>query len=225
MSHELRTPLNAIIGFADVWRHQLFGPVSNSKYLEYAHHIGDAGNHLLSLISDILDISKIEAGEGDMLESEIDTVELAGRCLIMLEIAAHQKPVELTARIPGDLPAIFGDETYVRQMILNIVGNAIKFTPAGGRVDLVLEHQPDNSLRISVSDSGPGIPDEYLNQLFEPFTQVADAITRGHEGAGLGLALVKRLADLHGVSIDIETTLGKGSTFILTFPPERVIAA
>lgn len=225
MSHELRTPLNAIIGFADIWRQELFGPVANRQYVEYAHHIGDAGNHLLSLISDILDISKIEAGEGDMLESEIDLVDLSGRCLKMVEIAAQQKSVELVARIPTELPKIFGDETYIRQMILNILGNAIKFTPRDGRVDVVLERRQDNTLRLSVSDSGPGIPDEYLDQIFEPFTQVADAMTRDHEGAGLGLALVKRLADLHGISIDIETALGKGSTFILTFPPERVIAA
>jgi PAS domain S-box-containing protein len=224
MSHELRTPLNAIIGFAQVWQHELFGPIDDRRYVEYADHIGDAGTHLLSLISDILDISKIEAGEVDLYLSDVNIRELGGKCLKMMEVPAGVKAIQLINRIEQDLPYLHSDETYIRQILLNLLGNAVKFTPEAGTVTLsIMQSEEDGHLVLSVSDTGHGIPEDQINHVLEPFAQVADSMTRDHEGAGLGLALVKRLAEIHDARLEISSEVGKGSTFVLHFPADRSV--
>jgi PAS domain S-box-containing protein len=223
MSHELRTPLNAIIGFAQVWQAELFGPVGDRRYVDYAKDIGESGQHLLSLITDILDISKIEAGEVELSEDELDTASLVRGCLTMIGVSADAKSIRLESDIADDLPKLRGDATYIRQIVLNLLGNAVKFTPEDGLVRLSLAQREDSSLSICIADSGPGIEADDFDRIFEPFSQLADSLTRSHEGAGLGLTLVKRLADLHGADIRIESTIGEGSRFTVTFPPERTV--
>lgn len=221
MSHELRTPLNAIIGFAQIWQTELFGPVGDKRYVDYAANIGESGQHLLSLITDILDISKIEAGEVEMSDSDIDLADLARGCLTMIHVAASAKSIHLDNDIPGDLPTLRGDPTYVRQIVLNLLGNAVKFTPERGTVSLSVLSTLDGRIEISVADTGPGIQQEDLDRIFEPFSQLADSLTRSHEGVGLGLTLVKRLADLHGADVRVDSVPGAGTCFTVTFPRER----
>ncbi|MRG71518.1 hypothetical protein GH722_07055 [Alphaproteobacteria bacterium HT1-32] len=221
MSHELRTPLNAIIGFSQVWQMQLFGPVGDKRYVSYADHIGDAGNHLLQLISNILDISKIEAGEIDFMEREIRLDELVLKCHTMVRVEAGKKEITLSFNIETGLPHLYGDETFVRQIFLNILNNAIKFSPPRSTVCFSARQLATGGIEIRISDNGTGISPEDIERVLEPFVQVADSMTRDHEGAGLGLALCKRLVELHDGELRIESELGVGSTVVVTFPPER----
>ncbi len=221
MSHELRTPLNAIIGFSQVWQMQLFGPIGDKRYVSYADHIGDAGNHLLQLISNILDISKIEAGEIDFMEKEIRLDELVLKCHAMVRVEASKKKITLNFGMETALPCLYGDETFIRQILLNILNNAIKFSPPDNLVNLTAKHLENGEIQIRVEDNGTGISPEDIERVLEPFVQVADSMTRDHDGAGLGLALVKRLIELHDGKLSIESELGTGTTVIITFPAER----
>lgn len=221
MSHELRTPLNAIIGFSQVWQMQLFGPIGDKRYVVYADHIGDAGNHLLQLISNILDISKIEAGEIDFLEKEISLDELILKCHTMVSSEASRKQITLSFNIHEELPHLYGDETFIRQILLNVLGNALKFSSSGSLVDLSAKQDGQGGIEIRIQDQGDGISADDIERVLEPFVQVADSMTRDHDGAGLGLALVKRLIELHDGDLRIESELGVGSTVIITFPSSR----
>jgi signal transduction histidine kinase len=215
MSHELRTPLNAILGFSQVLRERLFGEI-NEKQEEYLDDILSSGNHLLSLINDVLDLSKVEAGQ---LELEVAPFSLRGaieRGVVMVRERATKDGVRVVLAADPEVDVVEGDERRIRQVIFNLLSNAVKFTPAGGAVD-VRAAQVDGEVRVSVADTGLGIAPEDQKRIFEEFQQTEAGVEQ-REGTGLGLALSKRLVELHGGRIWVDSELGKGSTFVFTLP-------
>ena len=225
MSHELRTPLNAIIGFSELMLHQVFGPMGNTRYVEYARHIQNSGTHLLELINDVLDMSKLEAGRYMLDERPIHVADLLDGCLTVASVAADQGRVTLDRVIPPALPFLCGDERAVRQVVLNLLSNAVKFTPEEGRVTLSAGLTADGDLTIVVQDTGIGIEDEALARITEPFQQADTSIARRFGGTGLGLAISRSLMELHGGTLVFASTVGQGTTVTMRFPGVRVMAA
>ncbi|RMF07554.1 MAG: hybrid sensor histidine kinase/response regulator [Alphaproteobacteria bacterium] len=225
MSHELRTPLNAVIGFSEILAGESLGPLGNDKYREYATDIKESGSHLLCLVNDLLEISRIEAGHLELDEQVFEPLELVRRCVKLVETQAAEAGVRLTVCPSDALPALKGDESRTQQAIINLLSNAIKFTPEGGEVSLAVTAADDGKVRIAVSDTGIGIAEEDLGRILEPFAQIEPHLTRAYGGLGLGLAIAKSIIDLHGGWMDVVSAVGKGTTFTLTFPKERVIAA
>lgn len=223
MSHELRTPLNAIIGFSQMLKDETFGPVGSENNQKYVELINDSGEHLLKIISDILDLSKIEAGEEGIDEESIALPLLAGECTAMLKDWMIKEELSLVLDIPGNMPAMRGDGIKVKQVLLNLMSNAIKFTPANGTVTVTFAIDKDDAITIKVSDTGIGIAAADIPKVMRPFEQLAEATTRSKQGTGLGLALSKRLVDLHDGTLGIESEVGEGTTVVVTFPPERTI--
>jgi signal transduction histidine kinase len=215
MSHELRTPLNAISGFSQVLRKQLFGQI-NEKQAEYLDDILGSAGHLLSLIDDVLDLSKVEAGQIDLQVMPFSLPEALERGVVIVRERATKGGVRISLSSDPGVDTVIGDERRIRQVIFNLLSNAVKFTPAGGTVDIV-GAQLDGELRVSVSDTGPGIAPKDQERIFEEFQQAA-AGKEQREGTGLGLALSKRLVELHGGRIWVESELGKGSRFVFTLP-------
>jgi signal transduction histidine kinase len=215
MSHELRTPLNAIIGFSEVLAEQLFGEL-NSKQLEYVNDVLTSGQHLLSLINDILDLSKVEAGRMELVASTFSLREALGNGLTMLKERASRHGIELALEVEDGLDLVEADERKVKQMVFNLLSNAVKFTPDGGRVELSAR-RADGAVEVSVRDTGIGIAPGDLPRVFDEFRQVGRDEARA-EGTGLGLALTKRLVELHSGRIRAESELGVGSTFTFTLP-------
>lgn len=222
MSHELRTPLNAIIGFSDIIRSELFGPSSNAKYIDYANDINQSGLHLLRLINELLDVARIEAGHLNLTEEEFDLAAIIISSLHMLEDQAQAKRVFLRRDIASGLPCMYGDITRVQQIFINLIGNAIKFTPPEASVSVSASQLPGGELQISVADTGIGIAKENLAKVLETFGQVANTLTRAHEGAGLGLPLAKLLTVRHDGALHIESEPGRGTIVTVTFPRSRV---
>ncbi|HEY2069782.1 MAG TPA: PAS domain-containing sensor histidine kinase [Rhizomicrobium sp.] len=223
MSHELRTPLNAIIGFSEVMTHEMFGPVGAPRYLEYAGLINESGVHLLELINGILDMSKIEAGKFDLSEELFDLDEVAIQAQRFVKLQADRKGVALKMNIAPDARTIFADKRGVKQMIVNLVTNGVKFTPRGGEVRVVATRDA-GGIAIAVTDTGVGISEHDLKKLGQPFEQVDGAHTRTQEGTGLGLALVKALTALHGGEAILTSVLGEGTTVTLRLPYAAVDA-
>src|SRR5579885_845938 len=221
MSHELRTPLNAIIGFAEIIKDQSFGPVGQPRYSEYANDIYESGRSLLRLINDILDISKVEAGRMDLQRSFVDVADSLRRCLRMVRDRAAKAHVALETSFDPNLPLLFADEGRLRQIGLNLLSNAVKFTPAGGKVTVSTSVDPSGAIAIAVSDSGIGMSAADIKIALERFGQAASSLSRPYEGPGLGLPLTKALMDLHGGSLDIASTPGKGTTVTVRFPPQQ----
>ena len=219
MSHELRTPLNAIIGFSQVLREGMVGDV-NEKQAEYLDDILSSGHHLLSLINDVLDLSKVEAGQVELELAPFSLQEALERGVAMVRERALQDGVQVTLAANPDVDVVSGDERRIRQVIFNLLSNAVKFTPAGGAVD-VRATRVNGEVSVSVADTGPGIAAEDLRRVFEEFQQTEAGIERG-EGTGLGLALSKRLVELHGGRIWVDSELGRGSTFVFTLPARGV---
>jgi signal transduction histidine kinase len=215
MSHELRTPLNAIIGFSQVLRERMFGDV-NAKQEEYLDDILSSGNHLLSLINDVLDLSKIEAGQVDLELAPFSLQEALERGVVMVRERAMKDGVRVALAPVDGVDIVTGDERRIRQVIFNLLSNAVKFTPAGGAVD-VSAAKVDREVRVSVADTGPGIAPEDRERIFEEFQQTGAGIEQ-REGTGLGLALSKRLVALHGGRIWVDSEVDKGSTFVFTLP-------
>jgi signal transduction histidine kinase len=215
MSHELRTPLNAIIGFSQVLREGMFGEI-NEKQQEYLDDILSSANHLLALINDVLDLSKVEAGEVELQLAPFSLKEALEGGVVMVRERATTNGVEVTLAVNVGLDVVTGDERRIRQVIVNLLSNAVKFTPEGGEVD-VHATQANGEVRVSVGDTGPGIAAEDRKRIFEEFQQT-DAGLAQQEGTGLGLALSKRLIELHGGRIWVESQVGKGSTFTFTLP-------
>ena len=214
MSHELRTPLNAIIGFSEVLHERMFGDL-NEKQAEYAHDIHDSGRHLLSLINDILDLSKIEAGRMELDVTMFDLPSAIDNAVTLVRERASRHGLALTCDVDPGLGEFSGDERKFKQIMLNLLSNAVKFTPDGGRIT-VRARAKDPLVEVTVGDTGIGIAPEDLARVFEEFRQVGNASARKAEGTGLGLALTKRLVELHGGSIHVESAIGKGSTFTFT---------
>jgi signal transduction histidine kinase len=215
MSHELRTPLNAVIGFSEVLREEMFGPV-NEKQAEYLDDIISSGNHLLSLINDVLDLSKVEAGQVELEVWPFSLREALERGVVMVREKATEEGVQVELSAGPEVDVVEGDERRIKQVIFNLLSNAVKFTPTGGEVD-VSAIRVNGEVRVSVADTGPGIAPEDHERIFEEFQQT-DAGLEQVEGTGLGLALSKRLVELHGGRIWLESELGKGSTFVFTLP-------
>ncbi|MEQ8964413.1 MAG: PAS-domain containing protein [Azospirillaceae bacterium] len=221
MSHELRTPLNAVMGFSEIIRDQTLGPVGVRQYAEYAADIHDSGSHLLELVNTILDLSKIEAGRFELLEQTVDVTAEIATALRLMELRAAKAELRLVDRTPAGLPGLTADRRAVRQMLLNLLSNAVRFTPAGGTVTLAAEAGPDG-LAIRVADTGIGIAPHDLAQVMLPFGQVVEAQRGERTGTGLGLPLVKALIERHGGIFAIDTAPNEGTTVSLTFPPERI---
>jgi signal transduction histidine kinase len=219
MSHELRTPLNAIIGFSQVLHEGMVGEV-NEKQKEYLEDILSSGNHLLSLINDVLDLSKVEAGQVGLDVSPFSLQEALESGVVMVRERATTHGVQVTLAGNSDVNVVEGDERRVRQVIFNLLSNAVKFTPAGGHVD-VRALQVNGEVRVSVADTGPGIAAEDLERIFEEFQQTDTGLEQ-REGTGLGLALSKRLVELHGGRLWVDSELGSGSTFVFTLPAGSV---
>ncbi len=225
MSHELRTPLNAIIGFSEIMEQGLFGPLGNKQYSEYAEDIRRSASHLLSIISDILDLSKIEAGRMELHEEMIDLGKVVQSCQTIVKEAAAHAGLALRTQLPKGLPPLFADKRSVRQILLNLLSNAIKFTPQGGRVMVEARLEANGELALAVRDSGIGMSEDDIEIVLQPFGQVESAHTRSHDGTGLGLPITKSLAEMHGGSMTVESTVGKGTDIIVRFPASRVGSA
>jgi len=221
MSHELRTPLNAVIGFAEAMEGELLGPMP-AHYQGYATDIRASGLHLLSIINDILDLSKIEAGKMTIDEAVIDLRPVVESSVRLIEVRAAEGRVALANDLPAGLPALFADEVRVKQMLVNLVSNAVKFTPPGGTVT-VGAHCDRDGLALWVSDTGIGMTPEELATALSPFGQVVSKQSRAMEGTGLGLPLVKRLAALHDASLEIDSAPGRGTVATIHFPAARVL--
>jgi PAS domain S-box-containing protein len=220
MSHELRTPLNAIIGFSSILVGQMFGPLENAKYLDYAGDINRSGEHLLKLINDLLDISRIEAGEVIIDKVELSVADVVHSCFSMVRTQADAVGVLLVDQVDQSGPKILADDRQFRQILLNLLSNAIKFTPEGGTVTITA--QPDavhvDMVTIAVSDTGIGIPPEDLSRVLEPFGQVEGTKAQNPDGTGLGLPIVKSLVEMQGGSFDLASEAGKGSTATIRMP-------
>lgn len=225
MSHELRTPLNAIIGFSEMMQRQLLGPLGNERYLDYIGGIRESGEHLLDLITDILDMAKIEAGKYDLQLETLNIVKIIGLALHMMEGRAHESQVTLrTENLRDNSVQIVADRRALMQILLNLLSNAVKFTQSGGFVEVSFEKQL-GGVAITVSDNGIGIPPEKLSAVTKPFEQVDSELTRKHEGTGLGLAITKDLTELHGGSIEIHSQPGKGTSVTVFFPDRAAITS
>ena len=215
MSHELRTPLNAIIGFSEVLYERMFGEV-NEKQAEYLADILESARHLLSLINDILDLSKIEAGRIELDPTEFSLPAAIDNTLTLVRERAHRRAIELERTIDDSVGNVCADERKVKQVILNLLSNALKFTPEGGRV-AVRARTYDGWAEVSVTDTGIGIAPEDQETVFDEFRQVGSA-AKNVEGSGLGLAISRKFIELHGGRIWVQSALGAGSTFAFTLP-------
>jgi PAS domain S-box-containing protein len=224
MSHELRTPLNAIIGFSEIIKEQMFGPVGRSQYVEYARDIYDSGELLLSLINDILDMSKIEAGKRALSETVFDVDRVVQSVARLVAARARAGKIKLNIRVPRELPSIRAEEKAIKQILTNLLTNAIKFTPESGGVSLDAMIDSFGRMRIIIEDTGIGMAPEEIPVALAPFGQIESALSRKNQGTGLGLPLTKALVELHGGVLDLQSRHGAGTTATIIFPPERVVA-
>ena len=225
MSHELRTPLNAILGFSEVMKTEVFGPHAVPAYKDYSDDIHNSGEHLLSLINEILDLSRIEAGRYELNEEPVSLVGVVEDCHHLLQAARQNRGITIHEVFETDLPRLWADERAVRQICLNLLSNAIKFTPQGGEIWLKVGWTASGGQYMSVKDTGPGIPEEEIPIVLASFGQGSNAIKSAEQGAGLGLPIAKSLVDLHGGTFTLKSKLRIGTEVIVTFPPERVMAA
>jgi len=221
MSHELRTPLNGIIGFAEVLELEIFGPLANEKYHEYVQDIHSSGVHLLAVISDILDVSRIEVGQIKLEDEDVDLAKLIAECIRMVSARATHANVDIKTILTARLPMVRADSLRLKQILINLLGNAVKFTPRKGAISIHAHVEESGSVQIIVRDTGIGIAKHHIPEVMKMFGQVRDGPTRTHEGMGIGLALARELAQLHDGTLEIESELGRGTDVILTLPPER----
>ncbi len=225
MSHELRTPLNAILGFSELFKQQLMGPLGSAKYVEYAGDIHSSGEHLLAIINDILDLAKAEAGKLDLNESAFDIDAVIAKTIRMCSQKAQEGRIELAFTKGLDEHDILADERLIRQVTLNLVTNAIKFTPPGGRVEITTQTSRANGMTILVRDSGIGIPAGDIERVLRPFEQVESAVARRHGGTGLGLPYSKKIIEIHGGTLHLSSQENVGTTVRIDLPASRVRSA
>ncbi|MBT3305513.1 MAG: PAS domain S-box protein [Alphaproteobacteria bacterium] len=223
MSHELRTPLNSIIGFSEVVKNEVFGPIGNARYAGYLVDIHSSGKHLLELINDILDVSKVEAGAMDLIEEELDVEDVIWDAVRVVKGRADNGAIALSIEVDRAFPRLRADSTRVKQILLNLLSNALKFTPEGGSVCIGAEMEQDGRMAIAVTDTGIGISQHEQEKVLEPFIQASSGLARRHEGTGLGLYLVKALIEEHTGSVEITSRLDHGTTVTVYFPANRVI--
>jgi two-component system cell cycle sensor histidine kinase PleC len=225
MSHELRTPLNAILGFSEVMKNEVFGPHTAPTYKEYSDDIHGSGQHLLNLINEILDLSRIEAGRYELNEEAINLSHIVDDCKHMLNLRARARGQTVKEAIEPGLPRLWADERGVRQVVLNLLSNAIKFTPQGGEIEIKVGWTASGGQYVSIKDNGPGIPEEEIPIVLSSFGRGSLAIKTAEQGSGLGLPIVKGLVEIHGGTFKLKSKLREGTEVIVTFPPERVMDA
>ena len=223
MSHELRTPLNAIIGFSDLMKEAFCGPLGDPKYEEYAKDINASGRHLLALINDILDLSKIEADRLELDEEDIDTAAVIRSCVVMVKERAATAGITLELELPQELPALRFEERKLKQILINLLSNAVKFTPPGGTVTIKTWSRDASGYVFQVTDTGIGIALEDIPKALSSFGQVDSTLARKYEGTGLGLPLAKSLVELGSGSLDLQSEVGVGTTVTVRFPKERIV--
>jgi len=225
MSHELRTPLNAIIGFSEILADQTLGTIDNPTYLEYIRDINASGTHLLNIISDILDLSKAESSDVELLETDIYVLPNIEACLKMVSKKAVENGIELICDAERNLPALHADERKFKQIFINLLSNSVKFTPSGGTITIRAWYSLDSGYVFQVADTGIGIALEDIPKAFTPFQQIDGDLDRKYDGTGLGLPLTKSLIEIHGGSLDLQSELGVGTTVTVRFPAERIVVA
>jgi signal transduction histidine kinase len=223
MSHELRTPLNAIIGFSEIIKNQLMGPIGTPRYLDYINDIHRGATHLLEIINEILEYSRVEAGQLRLQERPVDLKSVMRACVRLMTERAEKAGVTLTVEFARDLPIVNADERLLSQIIINLLSNAVKFTPKGGEATIRAACGEDGGLTIQVSDTGIGIAEKDLGRVMERFGQADSSLGRRFEGTGLGLPLVKSFVEMHGGAFELKSRLGAGTTAIVRLPKERVI--
>ena len=224
MSHELRTPLNAIIGFSEIFSKQIIGPLGSAKYVEYANDIHQSGIHLLSIINDILDLAKAEAGKLELAEDEVDLIKVLRRAMRMCEQRAQQRRLTLSLTPADQQIRVIGDEKLLLQLALNLLSNAVKFTPDHGEVKLSVTADATDGIALIVSDTGIGIPPDDLERVLRPFEQIESTYTRKFKGTGLGLPYAVRVAEMHGGRLSIESAVDKGTSVHVWLPPDRFVS-
>jgi two-component system cell cycle sensor histidine kinase PleC len=225
MSHELRTPLNAILGFSEVMKTEIFGPHAVPAYKDYSNDIHNSGVHLLGLINEILDLSRIEAGRYELNEEPVALASVISECSHLLQMRAKSRGLTIHELFESELPKLWADERAIRQICLNLLGNAIKFTPQGGEIWLKVGWTASGGQYLSVKDSGPGIPEDEIPIVLASFGQGSNSIKSAEQGAGLGLPIAKNLVELHGGTFVLKSKLRIGTEVIVTFPSERVMSA
>jgi two-component system cell cycle sensor histidine kinase PleC len=224
MSHELRTPLNAILGFSELIAHETLGPIGTPRYREYATDINASGAHLLSLINDILDVAKIESGKMDIEPRKLDPKSVIEKALVVVAARARERGQHLSVNIAGD-GALYADERALKQVVINLTANAVKFTPEGGNINVSGGPTADGGYEFCVEDDGPGISAELLDRIFLPFNQIDNRYSRQVGGTGLGLSLVRGLTELHGGRAWIESDVGSGVRAYVYFPVGKAASA
>ena len=225
MSHELRTPLNAILGFSEVMKNEVFGTHATPAYKDYSADIHGSGQHLLTLINEILDLSRIEAGRYELNEEAVELSHIVTECRHMLNLKAKAKNQSFREFLDPSLPRLWADERAVRQIVLNILSNAVKFTPQGGEITIKVGWTSSGGQYLSVNDTGPGIPEDESPVVMSSFGRGSLAIKTAEQGSGLGLPIVKGLVDLHGGGFQLKSKPREGTEVIVTFPAARVIDA
>jgi two-component system, cell cycle sensor histidine kinase PleC len=225
MSHELRTPLNAILGFSEVMKGELLGPIRNGSYREYAANIHDSGRHLLQLINEVLDLSRIEAGRYELQEGPVRLAGVAEECLRLLNLRAESKGLRVALLAGKELEPLWADERAIRQICLNLLSNALKFTPGGGEITVTVGTTREGGQMLAVKDTGPGIPKEEMSRVMQAFGQGSLAQQTAEGGTGLGLPIVQNLVRLHGGTFRLRSMLRKGTEAIVWLPPSRLLSA
>ncbi|CAK0770714.1 two-component system, cell cycle sensor histidine kinase PleC [uncultured Gammaproteobacteria bacterium] len=223
MSHELRTPLNAILGFSEMIKTETFGLISERKYVEYAENIHISGHHLLELVNDVLDLAKIEAGRLSIEPGWLDAVHVVHAITRLLREQAEANGLRLRLDVPRPPPPLWADERAIKQILFNLLSNAIKFTPNGGWVTVSCRPDENGAVALAVADTGRGIAPDQIDRVLHPFEQIDNRYGRSAGGTGLGLALVKGLAELHGGTIRLDSTVGVGTTVTVLFPPPPAV--
>jgi signal transduction histidine kinase len=223
MSHELRTPLNAIIGFSEIMKNQLMGPIGTPRYVDYVNDIHCTASHLLEIINQILEFSRVEAGQLRLQERPVDLKTVIRACVRIIGERARNAGVDITVEIARDLPIVHADEQLMNQMLINLLTNAVKFTPKGGRATIRAERDADGSIALLVSDTGIGIAERDLRRVMEHFGQADGSLARRYEGTGLGLPLVKSFVEMHGGTFALESQVGVGTTAVIRLPADRVL--
>jgi len=225
MSHELRTPLNAILGFSEIIQNEVLGPIGNASYKDYVADIHTSGQHLLNLINEILDLSRIEAGRYELNEEPVNLAYIVEECQHLLQLKAKAKNITISENYVRNLPRLWADERAVRQIALNLLSNAIKFTPSGGEIAIMVGWATGGGQYLSIRDNGPGIPEEEIPIVLSSFGQGSIAIKSAERGAGLGLPIVQALMQTHDGSFELKSKLREGTEVIATFPQSRVMEA
>jgi signal transduction histidine kinase len=222
ISHELRTPLNAIIGFSQVMDDEILGPIGVPRYREYAKDIGGSAQHLLRIINDILDLCQIEAGKMRLVEEWLAIEDVIAAGIGLVAERARSAGLAISFERSGSRVEVLIDDAKIEQILLKVLSNAVKFSRPGGTVRVQSKVLPDGRFQIKVSDTGIGIPADQLERVFDPFVQIDSALDRKYEGTGLGLSLTRRLVELHGGTIELDSTIDVGTTAIIELPAERV---